>query len=93
MEAQEMATEEQKRQLANRLYTVGQRMRDAQRAYFSLRTPEALKRSKALEKEFDTVLKDCAGLRNPPVTQPDLPLGSSIDDYIDRVPGAEFHHD
>ncbi len=77
---------DERRQLANRLYSVGKRMRDAQKAYFTFRSPEHLKAAKAVEAEFDAVLNDCYNLGKPTHLQQELPLGSSVDDYFMGVP-------
>jgi len=44
---------------AARLYDTGRKMREAQRVYFGIRSSEALRTSKELERQFDALLKEC----------------------------------
>ena len=52
-----------KRDLMNRLYKTGVRLRKCQNAYFKLRTKEALVSSKNAEKAFDDVLLEIGQLK------------------------------
>ena len=52
-----------KRDLMNRLYKNGVRLRKCQNAYFKARTKEALVSSKNAEKAFDDVLKEISQLK------------------------------
>ena len=52
-----------KRDLMNRLYKTGVRLRKCQNAYFKLRTKEALVSSKNAEKAFDDVLMEIGQLK------------------------------
>ena len=51
-----MAAYATKRDLMNRLYKTGVRLRKCQKAYFQVKTKEALISSKQAEKAFDDVL-------------------------------------
>ena len=60
---QDMAAYAVKRDLMNRLYKTGVRLRKCQNAYFRLRTKEALVSSKNAEKAFDDVLLEIGQLK------------------------------
>ena len=60
---QDMAAYAAKRDLMNRLYKTGVRLRKCQNAYFKLRTKEALVSSKNAEKAFDDVLREIGQLK------------------------------
>ena len=59
----DMASYASKRDLMNRLYKTGVRLRKCQNAYFKARTKEALVSSKNAEKAFDDVLREIEQLK------------------------------
>ena len=60
---EDMAAYATKRDMMNRLYKTGVRLRKCQNAYFKARTKEALVSSKNAEKDFDDVLKEIEQLK------------------------------
>ena len=60
---QDKASYASKRDLMNRLYKTGVRLRKCQNAYFKVRTKEALVSSKNAEKDFDDVLREIEQLK------------------------------
>lgn len=60
---QDMTAYAAKRDLMNRLYKTGVRLRKCQNAYFKARTKEALVSSKNAEKAFDDVLREIGQLK------------------------------
>ena len=60
---QDMSVYAAKRDLMNRLYKTGVRLRKCQNAYFKVRTKEALVSSKNAEKDFDDVLREIEQLK------------------------------
>ena len=60
---EDMASYAAKRDLMNRLYKTGVRLRMCQNAYFKARTKETLVSSKNAEKAFDDVLREIERLK------------------------------
>ena len=60
---QDLASYASRRDLMNRLYKTGVRLRKCQKAYFTSRTKEALVSSKNAEKAFDDVLQEISQLK------------------------------